>query len=212
VSDSWAQRVRAASAEIPRGVRRVALLLAGFGGAFLFESAAQAVLPASTERGVIVEHDAVFPLPEPPRYTIVAVLDSGLAVDLTHANPGDVYKTTSWGTPVLVTRSHLDGQVLSVRTPTKHLDTLGFSGAWIWRALVAVGVVVSLAIGLSDRRRDRWWVVAALVVSAGIASAWLWTGPEVDHTEPLPDGRWPYGSREPLPRVTAFGEPARVGM
>jgi hypothetical protein len=70
---------------------------------------------------------------------------------------------------------------------------------------------MSLAIGLSDRRRDRWWVVAALVVSAGIASAWLWTGPEVEGTEPPPDGMWPYGSREPLPRVTAFGEPARVG-
>lgn len=72
-------------------------------------------------------------------------------------------------------------------------------------------MVVSLAIGLSDRRHDRWRVVAALVVSAGIASAWLWTGPEVDRTEPMPDGMWPYGSREPLPPVTAFGEPARVG-
>jgi hypothetical protein len=130
--------VRAASAEIPRGVRLVALLLAGFGGAFLFESAAQAVLPASTERGVIVEHDAVFPLPEPPRYTIVAVLDSGLAVDLAHGNSVEIYNTTRWGTPVLVTRSHLDGQVLSARTPTKHVDTWGFqlpgSGAASWRS------------------------------------------------------------------------------
>jgi hypothetical protein len=117
-------------------VRLVALLLAGFGGAFLFESAAQAVLPANTERGVIVEHDRVHHLPEPPHYTIVAVLDSGLAVDLTGANLADVYKTTRWGTPVLVTRSHLDGQVLSVRTPTKHVDSWGFAGAWIWRGLV----------------------------------------------------------------------------
>jgi hypothetical protein len=169
-----------------RTVRLAALLLAGLCAAFLVESAAQAVLPASTERGVVVANN-VERGTDTDTYTIAAVLDSGQAIDLADRNALGVHATVSGGMPVLVTRSHADGQVLSVRTPEESVDTYSYSGAWVLRVGAAVGLVGGLALGLRGGRRDRWWAGRA----GGVRRAHL--GLAVDraraHPHLRPDGR-----------------------
>jgi hypothetical protein len=203
-------RALATLADGSRAVRLAAVLLAGLCAAFLVESVAHAVLPASTERSVIVASgvERGTGYRDTDRFTIAALLDSGQAVDLADRNAEGVLAAVSPGMPVLVTRSHADGQVLGVRVPEGYVDTDGFAGAWFLRVLAAAGLVEGLALGLRDRRRERWWIVAAAVVSAGITSAWLWTGPGLPNLSSPPDGMGTFGDR--LPRVTALGEPARV--
>jgi hypothetical protein len=196
-------------ADRSRTVRLAAVLLAGLGAAFLVESAAHALLPASTERGVIVANNVEYDT-DTDDYTIVAALDSGQAIDLADRNAMGVHEAVSGGMPVLVTRSHADGQVLAVRVPEGYVDTYSFAGAWILRVFAAVGLVGGLALGLRGPRRDRLWAAAALVVSTLVASAWLWTGPDVTRAFVLPDGMGIYADRVPLPPVAALGQPVRV--
>lgn len=192
-----------------RPVRLAALFLAGLGAAFLLESAAHAVFPTTTERGVVVASSVDRLSGESADYTIAAVLDGGRAVDLTDRNAEGLVATLRGGMPVLVTRSGADGQVLAVRTPEGLVDTAGFGGAWVLRVAAVVAVIGGLGVGLRAVRRDRWWAAVALLVPAVAFSASLWTGPELQGAHALPDGMGVFADGLP-DRVVALGAPARV--
>jgi hypothetical protein len=189
----------------------VALALAGLTMAFLVEWAAHAVAPATTEPGVVASTDGPYDDSEGPEaedFTIAAVLDSGQVLDIADYNSEGLREAVGVGTPVLVTRSHADGQVLGVRAPTGYVDTHDFAGSWFLRGFAVLGLACGLAVGLRARRADRWWAVAALAGSAVAFSAWIWTGPELDRTFLLPDGMWTYADE--LPPQVAIGVPVRV--
>jgi hypothetical protein len=203
-------RLLAQLADRSRTFRLLVLVLAGLGLAFLVESAAHAVAPASTERAVVIANSVE--RGEGRRdlddYRISALLDSGRTIDIADRNALGLYATLRGGMPVLVTRSNADGQVLAVRAPEEHIDTAGFPGAWILRGAAAIGLVGGLALSLRARGRDRWGAAAALVVPAAALSAVVWTGPATgDALTPL-DGMSIYD--EDLPPVTARGAAVRV--
>jgi hypothetical protein len=144
------RRATAKLADSSRAAPLVALALAGLTMAFFVEWAAHAVAPATTEPGVVASTDGPYDAegPKAEDFTIAAVLDSGQALDIADYNSEGLRDAVRVGTPVLVIRSHADGQVLGVRAPTGYVDTHDFAGSWFLRGFAVLGLACGLAVGL----------------------------------------------------------------
>ena len=176
----------AATAPTTRAVRSVrsswlgalALLVAGAALVPAAEWVVHAAAGTTETRGVLADVDVVERSGRAAdTYDAVAVTADGRGIALMGAGAGARLTELPLGSPVIVTRSTADGQVLEVRTP---LETVDVDHHWGAIVLGVLGLAVFAAGGWFGLLLQPRRAVAALLVVAGLLGSYLALPPRHD--------------------------------